>query len=261
MTNPLVYYAVVGVDGDYLRDWTRDSAPIVRYLYGHHQAKLLICHESPDDQTDCSVVATIEPQLTLEAIGLMAPRPSAAGSRLIAVLDALLGAQLDRGAAHYGAAHAMRLGYLTLYLAALKPLAPRDVNLLLLAAYLHDFGQDPLDNSADDGLSRFSRYLTDRGRIDLGQLHATFAAILASIGQPWSRSDTDRLIQVLAASGVSGRTKQLRGWAADIRQLDAIRLGSPADLSRLHDDDAMRLLYASRQELTLIPDHTPKEHS
>lgn len=256
MAPPNVYYAVVDPNGDYLRDWTPDSAPAVHYLYQHADAKLLICHESPDDQDDCSRLATIEPQLTLETIGLT-PHP---GSRLIDTLDALLGAQLDRGAAHYGAAHAMRLAYLTLYFAALKHLAPRDTNLLLLTAYLHDFGYDHADFNGGDGLIRFNRYLDGRGIVDPDLLHATFVATLASSGQPWSPADTDRLLHVLAESRVTGWAKHLQNWAADLRQLDERRFGCLVDLKTLHDHDAMRLLYASQQELNLIPDRKQKEH-
>lgn len=257
MAPPHVYYAVVDSNGDYLRDWTQDSAPVVHYLYQHADARLLICHESPDDQDDCSIVSTIEPQLTLEDIGLT-PHP---GSRLIDTLDALLGAQLDRGAVHYGAAHAKRLAYLTLYFAALKHLAPRDTNLLLLAAYLHDFDHDQPGFNGGDGLIRFNRYLDGRGIVDPDLLHATFAATLASIGQSWSPKDTDRLLHVLAESRVTGWAKRLQDWAADLRQLDEYRFGYPADLGTLHDHDAMRLLYASQQELNLIPDHQLKEHT
>ncbi|MCI1986714.1 MAG: HD domain-containing protein [Lactobacillus sp.] len=254
---PNNYYAVVDTNGGDLRDWTQASAPIVQVLYHHANAKLLICHESPDDQEDCRIVATIEAQLTLEDIGLT-PHP---GSRLLETLDALLGAQLDCGVNHYGAAHAKRLAYLTLYFATLKHLAPRDTNLLLLAAYLHDFGYDHPGFNGGDGLIRFNRYLDGRGRFDPELLHATFAATLARAGQPWSLADTDRLLHVLAESRVTGWARRLQVWAADLRQLDVLRFGHPADLGALHDHDAMRLLYASQQELNLIPDRKLKERS
>ncbi|QID93269.1 hypothetical protein ACHEXG_01215 [Limosilactobacillus fermentum] len=153
------------------------------------------------------------------------------------------------------------LADLTLYLAALKHLAPRDTNPLLLAAYLHDFGYDQPGFNSGDGLIRFNRYLGGRGIVDPNLLHATFAAILASVDQPWSPKDTDRLMHVLAESRVTSWSKRLQGWVAALRQLDERRFGRPTDLSALRDHDAMRLLYASQQELTLIPDCKQKECS
>lgn len=242
MAQPDIYYAIVSLFGNYLHDWTADSAQVVCYLYQHADAKLLICHESPGDQTDCSIVATIEPQLTLETIS-RTPQP---GGRLIDTLDTLLAAQLDRGAPHYGAAHAKRLAYLSLSLAALKHLAPRDTNLLLLAAYGHDFGRDRADFNGGDGLMRFNRYLEGRSLVDRTRLHATFAAMLASVGQPWSLADTELLMHVLADPHVTGWAKRLQDWAADLRQLDQLRFGQPVDLKAMHDHNAMRLLYASQ---------------
>lgn len=261
MHSPNVYYAVVDENGDYRLDWTPASAPVVRYLYHHHDAKLLICHESPDDQNDCSIVATIAPQLTLEDIGLAPPQSGTAGSYLIATLDALFGPRLDRGDPRYGAAHAKRLAYLSLYLAAQKNLPARDTMLLLLAAYCHDFGHDHDDWRGGDGLRRFTRYLGGHKPLDPDLLQATFSAILTRVGQPWSRRDTSLLIHVVADARTTGWTRRLQGWAADLRQLDSLRFGRPAALAQLHDHDAMRLLYASRQELLLIPEPQPKEQT
>ena len=259
MTAPTIYYAVVNLNGDFLLNWQTDSAPIVRYLYQHPQAKLLICHESPDNQDDCSIVATIEPQLTVEDIGLAPSSLGASGSRLIATLDATLGQALDADVDNFGSAHAKRLAYLSLYYAQLKSLSRRDTIIMILSAYLHDFGADRDGQDGGYGLSRFNRYLDGHGIVDPELIHAKLTMILKRAHLPWSSTDSQQLMYILADSRVTGWTRHLQDWTHDIRLLDQLRFGRSVVLTQLHDYDAMRLLFISQQELNLIPDSKTKE--
>lgn len=260
MSIPTIYYAIVAPNDDVRLDWTPCSAFVATYLYHHHTVKLLISRQTPGEQTDDHLLTTIESQVTLENTGLAPYHRHAAGSRLIATLEALLSEPLAQGADHYQATHAKRLAYLSLYLADLKDLPPRDTNLLLLTAYLHDFKHHQVDSNGRDGLRRFNRFLAGQGSGNQQTLDATLTAILANAGQAWRRQDTNLLIHVLAATRLTPHERQLHAWAADIRRLDTLRFGHPVDLATLHDRDAMRLLYASHQEYQLIPDPKTKEY-
>ena len=260
MAIPSYYYAVIATNGDFRLDWTLCSPPVAAYLYHHHSVKLLISHQAPGNQTDDCLLTTIEPQVTLENTGLSPSHRHTSEGRLIAILAALLSAPLAQGAVHYQAAHAKRLAYLSLYLADLKDLPPRDTNLLLLTAYLHDFKYNQVGFSGSDGLRCFNRFLAGHGSGTQRPLNGTLTAILANAGQAWSSQDTNRLVHVLTATRLTARERHLRAWAADIRRLDTLRFGHPVDLATLHDHDALRLLYASHQEYELIPDHKTKEY-
>lgn len=251
-----LYYALVDRNGNYLIDWQAGQAAVRNYLYHHLDAGLLICRDSPTDQDDCSLIATVPPQLALDQVGSLTNAQSSAVSCLIETLDALCGPVLNRGRYHYGAAHAMRLAYLSLYFAQLEKLSSRDTALLILSAYLHDFGWDHVGLTGSDGLIRFNHFIGAHGIIEPARLHATIAAVMAHAGSRWSRSDSDLLIQVLTAASKPGKVRRLQTRASDLRQLDQLRFGNPVDITNLQTQSAMRLLYLSQQELKLIPDET-----
>lgn len=256
---PNAYLALVDGDGNYLRNWTTHSDPIVQYLFHHHQARLLICQQSPDDQDDCSIIATIESQLTIDRIGRLAGPRMRAGMELINVLDVLLRKPLNHGDAHGDAAHAKRLAYLSLDLAAFKHLSVDDTNLLILTAYLHDFELEHRESADRHGLQGFSYYLNGATTLNANVLHATLKAILARTGHIWSKAATNRLIAVLTAAPAIGQARRLQTWAADIRTLDALNWRKSVQLFQLHHQDEMRLLYASHQEYQLISAENQKE--
>lgn len=251
-----LYYALVDRNGNYLIDWQAGQAAVRNYLYRHLDARLLICRDSPTAQEDCSLIATVPPQLALDQVGSLGNAQSSAAIFLIETLDALCGPVLNRGRYHYGTAHAKRLAYLSLYFAQLAELSSRDTALLILTAYLHDLGWDHADFTSSDGLIRFNRFIGGRDTIEPARLHATIAAVVAHAGWRWTRSDSDLLMQVLTAAKKLGKARRLHTWASDLRQLDQLRFGIPVDLTQLHTQSAMRLLYLSQQELILIPDET-----
>lgn len=251
-----LYYALVDRIGNYLIDWQADQAAVRNYLYHHLDVRLLICRDSPTDQDDCSLIATVPPQLALDQVGSLANAQSNAASCLIETFDALCGPILSGGRDHYGAAHAKRLAYLSLYFAQLEKLPSRETALLILSAYLHDFGWDHAGFTGSDGLIRFNRFIGGRDIIEPARLHATIAAVMAHVGWRWAHSDSDLLIQVLTAANQPGKVRRLQTWTSDLRQLEQLRLGIPVDFTTLHTQSTMRLLYLSQQELELIPDET-----
>jgi hypothetical protein len=242
------YFAVVDNFGTFVVDWQQDPRLAVEYLYTHPAGKLLICQgvQFLDEQTP---ITTIEPQLTLEDIGLHPSNLGALGIRLIDSMDRLFSQYLDSGSVHYGSAHARRMAYLSIYFAETAPLGIRDMLALIMAAYITDMGR--IKENAGHGMKNFGWYLGGVSRV-----HNVLSAIVASIDASyvWQLRDTNLLETMLEVEHPTGCAGQLAAYLDDMVNLDLVRFDTPVNLRKLHSKATARLIYISREELVLISD-------
>lgn len=251
------YFAVVDQFGTFVVDWQQDEHLVTDYLYEHPTGKLLICQGAQflDEQ---ATITTIEPQLTLEEIGLHPNHLGEAGTSLIDIMNRLFGGYLDSGALQYGRAHAQRMAYLSMYFAESAELSTRDMFALIMAAYMIDMGRKREEENR--GFKNFQAIIGGEGR-----LHATLTAIIAKVGTDytWQLRDTCLVSEMLAVKQPVGWAKKMATYLDDIIQLELIRFGTAVKLRQLKTKVAARMIYVSREEFRLISDknHLPYTNS